>query len=304
MARVVVIGGANVDIKGRASRSFIGGTSNPGDVRVSAGGVGRNIAENLARLGVETALLTVLGRDANGRMLREATAAAGVDLSLTIDGPAATGAYLVILDHRGEVQSALNDMRGIEALKPADLEAASARLSAADLLVADCNISAACLSWLCGFAGRAGKRLLIEPVSVPKSMKLLEFARRPPVFAITPNRQQLQALTGETALDRAVAGLHTLGFASIVVHLGAAGAAVSAGAGITAIDAVPAADVADVTGAGDAAVAGLVLGLLEGLPLEAAARLGQASAAVKLASPETVAHAMSRDRVMALAGFA
>jgi pseudouridine kinase len=53
MAKVIVIGGANVDIKGRSSGAFIGGTSNPGDVMVSVGGVGRNIAENLARLGLD-----------------------------------------------------------------------------------------------------------------------------------------------------------------------------------------------------------------------------------------------------------
>ena len=50
---------------------------------MSVGGVGRNIAENLARLGVKTALsLAFVGNDANGRLVREACASAGVDLSL------------------------------------------------------------------------------------------------------------------------------------------------------------------------------------------------------------------------------
>ncbi|MCA3574619.1 MAG: carbohydrate kinase, partial [Aestuariivirga sp.] len=63
MARVIVIGGANVDIKGRSSGPFVQGTSNPGEVTVSAGGVGRNIAENLSRLGVSVSLFTALGDD-------------------------------------------------------------------------------------------------------------------------------------------------------------------------------------------------------------------------------------------------
>ncbi|MEI8181049.1 PfkB family carbohydrate kinase, partial [Aestuariivirga sp.] len=66
MPRVIVIGGANVDIKGRSRGSFVAGTSNPGEVTVSAGGVGRNIAENLARLGISVSLVTALGQDANG----------------------------------------------------------------------------------------------------------------------------------------------------------------------------------------------------------------------------------------------
>jgi pseudouridine kinase len=57
-----------------------------------------------------------------------------------------------------------------------------------------------------------------------------------------------------------------------------------------------------VTGAGDAAVAGLVCGLLEGLALADAARLGQCAAAIKLGSSESVALGLSRDRLMRMAG--
>ena len=91
MPRVVLIGGANVDIKGRARGPYVAGTSNPGEVTVSAGGVGRNIAENLARLGISVALVTALGDDANGLLLRQACEAAGIDLSMAIKAAAPTG---------------------------------------------------------------------------------------------------------------------------------------------------------------------------------------------------------------------
>ena len=194
MPRVVVIGGANVDIKGRSGGPVIAGTSNPGRVTVSAGGVGRNIAENLARLGIETALVTALGDDANGQLLRGSCAAARVDLSMALTSEAPTGSYLALLDDQGELVSAINDMRAVDALTEDHLARHADELAAADMLVADCNLSAPCLDWLCRFAGDRDLRLLIEPVSVPKAMKLLAFARRPPVFAITPNAQQLSAL--------------------------------------------------------------------------------------------------------------
>jgi sugar/nucleoside kinase (ribokinase family) len=84
MPEVVVIGGANMDVKGRAAERHQQGTSNPGTVTVSPGGVGRNIAENLARLGIDAALITALGHDANGALLREACTSAGVDMSMTV----------------------------------------------------------------------------------------------------------------------------------------------------------------------------------------------------------------------------
>src|SRR3989337_2154813 len=51
--RVLVIGAAGLDLGGRSELPLRLGTSNPGEVRVSDGGVARNVAENLARLGME-----------------------------------------------------------------------------------------------------------------------------------------------------------------------------------------------------------------------------------------------------------
>ncbi len=303
MARVIVIGGANVDIKGRSSGAFIGGTSNPGDVTVSVGGVGRNIAENLARLGHGVSLLTVLGEDANGRLVRESCAAANVELGLTVTSRLATGTYLVVLDRKGELISAINDMQAIESLTPAQLDRVSARLREADMLVADCNIPAACLDWLCRFSAESGIRLAVEPVSVPKARKLLSFTRIQPVFAITPNLQQIAAMTGEANEARAIAKLHLLGFANVVMHQGGKGALVSSGSGIIEVPPFLVADVADVTGAGDAAVAGLLCGILDGMPLESAARIGQAAASMKLSSRESAASSMTRQALFHLAGI-
>lgn len=124
MRKVTVIGGANVDIKGRVSGPFVPATSNPGIVMLSAGGVGRNIAENLSRLGVDVSLVTVLGDDANGQFLRQACASAGIDMSLSLTAAEATGTYLAVLDEKGEMVSAVSDMRAIDSLETAHLEAA------------------------------------------------------------------------------------------------------------------------------------------------------------------------------------
>ncbi len=298
MRRVSVIGGANVDVKGRCRGPYIPGTSNPGRVTLSAGGVGRNIADNLGRLGFSVSLVTALGDDANGAFLRAACDRAGVYLSHAITVAEPTGTYLAILDEAGEMVSAVSDMRAIDALEPSHLEAAAAMLAQSDMLVADCNISAACLAWLSDFAARHEKRLLIEPVSVPKAMKLLEFARVQPVFAITPNAQQLEALA-----QGDIARLHALGFANVVVHRGSEGAIASDRREAVKVSAGDVSAVADVTGAGDAAVAGLVCGLVEGLPLAEAARLGQCAAAIKLSSPESVASGLSRDKLFESAGL-
>ena len=304
MTRVIVIGGANVDVKGRSRGAFVGGTSNIGEVAVTPGGVGRNIAENLARLGVDVALMAHVGDDANGRMVVEACRGAGVETGLIETCAAPTGVYLAILDGHGEMVAAVNDMRAADAMTVSHLAAKADQLAAAAMLVADCNIPVESLAWLCGFAADKGVRLVIEPISIAKARKLFAFERKAPVYAITPNLQQLNELTGIADMDKAVARLHALGFANVVVHCGKDGALVSDGrTPAVAIPAFGAIDIADVTGAGDAAVAGLVSGLAEGRTLAEAARMGQAAAALKLRSRKSVSDVISRASVLALAGL-
>jgi pseudouridine kinase len=146
-------------------------------------------------------------------------------------------------------------------------------------------------------------RLLIEPVSVPKSKKLLGFSRMQQVFGITPNAAQLEALTGQESED-GIAQLHALGFSNIVAHRGRGGAIASDGADIVPVPPAPVTGVTDVTGAGDAAVAGLVFGLLDGMSLGRAAWLGQCAAAIKLRSASSVAPELNRDRLLRLARMA
>lgn len=64
---VVVIGGMNMDICGRPTGTVVDRDSNPGVVSMSAGGVGQNIAQNMAHLGMPTYLITVYGDDENGK---------------------------------------------------------------------------------------------------------------------------------------------------------------------------------------------------------------------------------------------
>lgn len=76
LAPAVVIGGSNLDFKSQTIGHPIFGTSNPGRSRTSAGGVGRNVAENLARQDVPTVLITAVGDDDAGAWLTSQTRSA------------------------------------------------------------------------------------------------------------------------------------------------------------------------------------------------------------------------------------
>jgi pseudouridine kinase len=281
MADVIVVGGANVDIKCKTIESNRLGTSNPGIVTLTAGGVGRNIAHNLARLGVSVSLISVVGEDVHGKAVLSATATAGVDTALMTVSATPTGTYVAILDHDGEMVTALSDMRCADEIVPALILDRREEIAAARLVVADCNLPLATLQAL---AGIARDRLVIEPVSVPKSRKLVELLKSGPLYLASPNFDQMEHLSGSRDIGEAFAFLHSKGLRNAVLHAGAEGAFTSDGNAIEHVEAWPAGPIVDVTGAGDAAVAGLVYGLLRGEPLHVAAARGQVQAGKVIAN--------------------
>lgn len=284
MFDIIVIGGTNVDIKAKSARPHIAATSNPGSVSVTPGGVARNISHNLGLLGTRVALLSVIGRDAPGELAIAATMAAGVDLSLTMRSDVGTGSYIAVLDCNGELVTAVNDMRILENLDPEFVKQHMAALQNAKFIVADCNIRQDLLEWL---ALHFGDKLIVDPVSVPKSAKLKTLLEKHEVFLATPNRDQLAVLM-EGGTD-----LHECGLHNLVVHLGADGVVVSTQHRTTQIASMMKMRVSDVTGAGDAAVAGLVYGLLNGHDIIKAAQFGQAAASLKLNSHTSTAFGLS-----------
>jgi pseudouridine kinase len=292
---VVVVGGANTDVKVRSLAPVVPRTSNPGRAGTTAGGVGRNIAENLARLGTPTHLIAAVGRDAAGERLLAETAAAGVRLDHVHRGAHPTGTYTAVLDADGDLVVAVADMAATEALAPEDLHPARELIAHADMLVLDGNLPAEVLAHAMDVARPADVPVVIDPVSAPKAALLapLLTARRP-VFALTPNLDELRTLLGrpvgdgEAEVTAAASTLHERGVRHVWVRLGAHGSVLStAGEGARFL-AAPPAEVADVTGAGDAMLAAFVHATLAGSTAAEAARYGHAAAALTVASPATV----------------
>ena len=107
----VVVGGANMDIGGRSYAPLVPRDSNPGQVRMSLGGVGRNIAHNLCLLGTEVKFLTAFGDDLSAQKLAASCGELGMDISHALQIPgAATSTYLFISGPEGDMALAVSDM--------------------------------------------------------------------------------------------------------------------------------------------------------------------------------------------------
>ncbi len=274
---------------------------------MSPGGVGRNVAENLARLGTAVHLVAAVGADPIGDALLGETAAAGVGIETVRRLALPTGTYTAVLDATGEMAVAVADMAATDALGPADIEAAHDLLTDAGLVVVDANLAPATLAAALDLATAAGVPVVVDPVSVPKARRVTPLLDGRAIHTVTPNVAELAALTGAATdsaaevLD-AARSLLARGVAHVWVRLGPAGSLlVSAEAEPLALARVDG-PVADVTGAGDAMLAAYCHVLLAGgSPAEAAA-FGQAAAALTVAVPETVRHDLTAALVTATLG--
>ncbi len=284
-----MIGGANLDVKARSHAKATPQTSNPGHGSMTPGGVGRNIAENIARLGDQVHLISVVGRDPIGDSLLAHTSAAGVRVEYVARTDQPTGTYTAVLDADGELIVAISDMQALSELGPQQLRNARTLISAAGLLVLDGNLTLEALDFALDLAD--GVRVIFEPVSVPKAAAL-KGAIDDRIYAVTPNRDELGALADlPTGTDRqvraAAVSLHDKGVELVWVRLGRRGSLLSTARDAVEIAAVPA-EVEDVTGAGDSMLGAFCHVLLAGGSPEEAARFGHAAAALTIASPHTV----------------
>ena len=279
--RVTVVGGANTDICGRPAQALVRHDSAPGPGSVRHGGVGRNIACDLARLGLRTRFVTALGDDSFGISVREGCRSCGVDMSLTRTVPGARSpVYLYLSDEKGEMDAAVSDMELMAALTPAYLRSRLDEIDDADAVVLDGNLPAETIAFLCE---KLRAPIIADPVSTAKAPRFAAVLGR--LAAIKPNLLEARALTGKQSPEDCAEALLRSGVGSVFLSLGAKGLLAASGEERVLLP-CERTELVNATGAGDAATAAVVWAMVRGLDLAAAARAAVLAGAIAAASEE------------------
>jgi pseudouridine kinase len=296
----LVLGSAGLDIVGRPISSLHPGSSAAGAIRSSFGGVGRNVAENLARLGTEVIFVTAVGDDDEGGRLLDEASEAGVDTRHCIRVPgAATGAYLAVLDERGSLHIALDDMHVIESLTPEAVRERKELFRGAVAVFLDSNLPPRTLATAVAIARRLEVPVAADPTSVGLAPRLAPLLSD--IWLLTCNETEALALCPESAPGEASMAERAVEYPRRLIGKGVGIAIVAmAGAGVGYATSEISGhiralrvDVVDPTGAGDALSAAVIFGLLNEIPLDEAVRLGVSAAAVTLRTRGSVAPELS-----------
>jgi len=276
--RICVIGGANVDITATSGRAFQFGDSNPGTVQVSWGGVGRNIAHNLALLGDEVELVTIFGGGLFGPVIASSCRELGIRIDHSEIAHEGTNSFFVSVNNAdGELVGGVADMNATEGMSPEWLSKRLDAINSADAVVADANSSAEALAFLIDHCTRP---LYLDAVSVAKAGRIREAVRlsaKKAFYALKCNAlesQELADLGEEAVIQRKY------------VSVGAEGLRVEEAGREYAFPALPCI-VKSVTGGGDALLAGIVHAGVDA-PVAETARWGLECARCAVESPNAV----------------
>jgi sugar/nucleoside kinase (ribokinase family) len=273
------------------------------EISLHGGGCALNTASVLVRLGLSAGVAGKVGDDALGAFLLELLDERGVDRGgVLVDRAVATSATVVLVDAAGE--------RTFLHLPGASAEVRADELDRSYLLSGRCLHFAGALV-MEALDGEPGARLLAEARSrgLLTSLDTVWDATGrwervlpalPHVDLFAPSLPEGRAITGEGEPAAVAAWLRERGVREVVLKCGPSGCYASGDSFEGALDALPVAAV-DGTGAGDAFVAGLLYGRLEGWPLERSARFANAVGALATTAVGAVEGVRDLEETLALA---
>ena len=296
--QIVCIGGANVDQKWLLQDVLHLHTSNPSSSESSYGGVVRNVAENLGRLGLPVTLLTILGQDPHGDELIDYSSPF-MDVSrVTQIENETTGTYQAILQPDGDMIAGLANMHIMEKMDENWIKESVSVLKGARFIVADNNLPKETVSYLLGFSAREEKTLILVGVSSPKTKRLPSDLTGAAVALFNMDESQSYFETEEVDVVKLATMWIKAGCEQAVVTHSVYGVGYADNKGIkkwTAVQKAP--SVVDATGAGDSFAAGVIYGLSKEIELGEAVKYGLTNSYYTVQTVESVRHNLTEERL-------
>ena len=281
----VVIGTAFVDIKAFAHGSYDPNGRNLGSIKFVHGGVGRNVGENFANVGMPVSFVGMLEDSVTGRDVEEHLLSAGVCLDDAIRPQEnGIGMWMVILDEHGALAGSISSMPDIKPLEDYLEKHAEDIIKEAENIVLEVDLNENIAEMVIELAGKYNKKVFTIVGNMSVILARPDLIKKTSCFICNEieaakffHNKTLTAFSPEQMAEYLPSAVKTNGIKAMVVTMGAHGAVFFDGendgenAGICGPEPTK---VVDSTGAGDAFFSGTVMGLTRGMGLEEAVKYG------------------------------
>lgn len=296
---VVVLGASVVDIFGFCSCKYKQYDSTPGNIKMAFGGVSRNIAENMARMGINTKFISILGDDEMGKSILEHSKKIGYDMSDSlILKDSSTPTYLAILNDEGEMVSAIADMKSIDKLNTDFIDSKDEVIKNAEYVFLDADNPEILEYILKKYQGDT--KFVLDPISASKAEKVKHLIKY--FHTIKPNRHEAEVLCGFSInnyedLKRAGEYFISLGIKNVFISLDCDGIYYVSTCESGKIKAENV-EVKNVTGAGDAFVAGIGYGYINNLKIKEIVKIAITMSSITISHEDTIHPFMNLEYVL------
>ncbi|RIN84088.1 winged helix-turn-helix transcriptional regulator [Mammaliicoccus sciuri] len=298
---IVCIGGANIDRKFHITDELVKGTSNPVTSETSIGGVARNVAENLGRIGEDVLLLTTSGNDAEWQHISDLSSPfMNVDYVEKISSES-TGSYTALLDQHGSMTMGFADMSVYDKITPEFMIKNTYLLNKSKCIIADLNCPKETIEFLCSYAEKKKIKLVLIAVSGPKMNRLPHNLHA--VDWLILNKDEVESFVGKDAQTEAeliqyIGEIRSLGVKNLVVTSGKDKIIYDGDEGQRQFEVKKVDNVVDVTGAGDAFTSGLIYGWLKSFEIDKIIDLAKANASKTIQTAYTVRQDLDKKQLI------
>lgn len=253
--KIIVIGSINVDYIGTTKYELMLGESHPGSVIIQAGGVARNIVENLARVKADVTFVTAVGNDFYGQKYKSDLEELGVKITMPKKTEQYNSSiYLAINDKEGQMVYSVVNTDIVSLINKEYISTIIDTINTFDYVLIDTNLDSVTIDYL---FERVNKPIICDAVSTIKADKLRNHLDK--IYILKVNENEYSHL--ESDLNENIP-------TNLIITNGSKPVIYITKTFTKQYQPKQKKDIKSTTGAGDSFVAGVISGILDGLQIE------------------------------------
>lgn len=291
---IVVVGAVFVDVKGYPEGTYIPGGRNKGWIENTHGGVGRNVAEDLANVNLRPTLVTLVDQTGSGQDVIDKLKRHHCNTDYIRATPNGMGTWLAVFDSTGDVTASISQRPDLSPMLQILEEQGDEIFRDADAVIVEIDIDKKVVKKAFELARKHHKKVYSVVANMSIALERRTFLKEIACFVC--NRQEAGILFYEDFAGKAVEEMIDIisdrvqkaKMQALIVTMGSEGAVYADIHGNKGWCPALKVQVRDTTGAGDAFCAGVAIGMTYGKDIADACRIGTKMAAAVITTAENV----------------
>ena len=291
---IVVIGAVFVDVKGFPEDNYIPTGRNAGRVEFVHGGVGRNVAEDIANVELRPRFVSLVDDNAEGEAVLKKLRNHKVNTDYVLSVPDGMGMWLAVFDNSGDLAGSISKRPDPSALVQLLEEKGDEIFADADSIVVEIDLDKEVVKQVFKYAEKYHKKVYAVVANMSIASQRRDFLQSTDCFVCNVLEAGIlfvtdfSQLSPEELCEELSRRVISARIPAVVVTLGSKGSVYADMQGNKGVCPAETVQVRDTTGAGDAFCAGVAMGLTYGKTMPEALEIGTRLAASVITVSENV----------------